>query len=99
MFVILNKIHHVMTKENDNATYQKVVAEETVDNPPGNEMIVPSKAKGKNLYKLCFDSGMFFVETHKLLVARLLDENRQSIPARECILILQIKMYELKREQ
>ena len=43
-----NRGQKVMTKDNDNATYQKVVAKETVDMPRGNEMIVQSKAKKEN---------------------------------------------------
>ena len=35
-----------MTKENDKATNHKMVAKMAVDKPPGNEMIVQSKAKG-----------------------------------------------------
>ena len=42
-----------MSKENDNAAYQKVVEEVTLVIPPGNEMIMQSKAKGKHLDKSC----------------------------------------------
>ena len=83
MFVIQNRGQSVMTTENDKATYQKVVTEVTVDIPPGNEMIVQSRAKVKTSDKHCvLIPENKFVETHNLLVARVLVENGQNIPAR-----------------
>ena len=52
-FVIQNGGHSIMTKDIDSITYQKVVADMTVAIPPGNEMIVQSKANGTVLWKHC----------------------------------------------
>ena len=43
-----------MTKDIDSTTYQKVVADMTVDIPPGNEMKVQSNAKEYILGNIVF---------------------------------------------
>lgn len=82
-FVIQNRGESIVKKNIGNTTYQKVVAEMTVDIPPGNEMIVQSKAKGTDIGKHCIlTPEAKFVETHNLLVARVLVENGKNILAR-----------------
>ena len=72
-----------MTNDIDSTTYQTVVADITVDILPGNEMIVQSKVKGTALGKHCIlTPEAKFVETHNLLIARVLVETGKSILAR-----------------
>ena len=72
-----------MPKDIDSTTYQKVVADMTVDIPPGNEMIVQSNAKGIYLGKHCIlTPEAKFVEANNLLIARVLVETSKSILAR-----------------
>ena len=82
-FVIRNGGHSIMIKGIDSTTYLKVVADMTVDIPPGNEMIVQPKAKGTDLGKHCIlTPEVKFVETHNILIARVLVETGKRILAR-----------------
>ena len=61
-----------MTNSVDGTTYQKVVADMTVDIPLQYDMNVQSKVKGRGIGKQCIlTPEAKFVETNYLLVARL----------------------------
>ena len=76
MFVIQRKEELCNSEKNGSNTYEKVVATETVEVPPGTEMLVPSKVKGSSSVKQCIlIPEAKFVKTHNLLVARVLVDN------------------------
>lgn len=70
MFVIQKKEELCNSGKNGSNTYKKVAATETVDVPPGTEMLVSSKMKGSCSVKQCIlIPEVKFVKTHNLLVA------------------------------
>ena len=82
-FVILKKDKFGEPEKNGSNIYEKVVAAETVEVPSGTEMLVPLRVKGSNSVKQSIlIPEAKFVKTHNLLVARVLVDNANSIPAR-----------------